>query len=210
MSGFLLNFIVTLPALLLSLVLHEMAHGIMALRLGDKTAAQRGRLSPNPLRHLDRFGSLVLFLTYFTSSGTMMFGWAKPVPINPGYFKNPQRGMGWVGIAGPTANFMLAAASALVLEHWIHTDDLLARVIFNVFRLNVILMVFNMMPVPPLDGSRIFGAFLSKKNYLRWINLDRYGMLFVILLLFFLMSFQGPFQEVIRSLYRAFLPSYGF
>lgn len=210
MNQLILEFVITLPALLFSLVFHEVAHGIMALRLGDKTAYQRGRLSPNPLKHLDSFGSLVLFLTYFTSGGRMMFGWAKPVPVNPAYFKNPQRGMGWVGLAGPTANFMLAAASALLLENWFHADGLLQLAIFNVFRLNVILMLFNLLPVPPLDGSRILGAFLGKKTYMRWIQLDRYGMLFVMVLLFVLLSFQGPFQELIRTLYRVFLPSYGF
>lgn len=210
MSGLLLEFAVTLPALLLSLVFHEVSHGFVALRLGDKTAYSRGRLSLNPLKHLDRFGTLVLFLTYFTSGGRMLFGWAKPVPINPAYFKSPQRGMGWVGVAGPTANFILAAGSALFLENWIHTDGLLSMAVFRVFQLNVILMFFNLLPVPPLDGSRIVGAFLGKKAYVRWIQLDQYGMLFVMLLLFVLISFPAPFQEIIRSLYRVFLPSYGF
>lgn len=209
MSGLLLEFAVTLPALILSLILHEVAHGFVALRLGDKTAQSRGRLSLNPLRHLDRFGTLVLFLTYFTSAGSMLFGWAKPVPINPAYFKNPQRGMGWVGIAGPTANFMLAAASAFMLENWVHGAGLFPMVVFRIFQLNVILMLFNLMPVPPLDGSRIVGAFLGKKTYMRWIQLDQYGMLFVMLLLFALFSFPAPFNEVIKSLYRLFLPSYG-
>ncbi|MBE0429474.1 MAG: site-2 protease family protein [Thermoleophilia bacterium] len=204
-----LQFAVTLPALILSLVFHEISHGYIALRLGDRTAQSRGRLSLNPIRHLDTFGTLVLFLTYFSSAGQMLFGWAKPVPINPAYFKNPQRGMAWVGVAGPTANFMLAAASAIILENWLQTG-LLASVIFRVFQLNIIIMLFNLIPVPPLDGSRILGAFLGKKAYLRWIRLDQYGMIFIMLLLFLLVSFPGPLFEVILSLYRVFLPSFGF
>lgn len=210
MRELLLQFAVTLPALLLSLVFHEVSHGYMALRLGDKTAQSRGRLSLNPLKHLEAFGTLVLFLTFFTSGGRMLFGWAKPVPINPAYFKSPQHGMAWVGAAGPVANFMLAAASALILENWLHTDGLMATAVFRVFQLNVILMVFNLIPVPPLDGSRIVGGLMGKKAYMRWTQLDQYGMFFIMLLLFFLLSFPGPFYEVIRSLYRIFLPSYGF
>jgi Zn-dependent protease len=210
LSELLIQFAVTFPVLIISLVFHEISHGYMAFRLGDKTASSRGRLSLNPLRHLDTLGTLVLFLTYFSSNGTMLFGWAKPVPINPMYFKSHQRGMAWVGVAGPTANFMLAAASALLLENWIHNDSLLAIGVFRVFQLNIILMIFNLLPVPPLDGSRIIGGFLPPKTYMRWIQLDRYGMLFVMLLLFFLISFPGPFYTFIRSLYRLFLPSYGF
>lgn len=205
-----LEFAVTLPALLISLVFHEVSHGYVAFRLGDKTASDRGRLSPNPLRHLDRFGTLVLFLTFFSSGGQMLFGWAKPVPINPRFFKSPQRGMAWVGLAGPTANFMLAATAALVLERWAHADTLLTVAIFRVFQLNIILMLFNLLPVPPLDGSRIVGGFMPPQMYMRWISLDRYGMLFVMLVLFFLISVPGPFYDVIRACYRLFLPSFGF
>lgn len=210
MRDLLLEFAVTLPALLLSMVFHEVSHGYVAFRLGDKTAQERGRLSLNPLRHLDRFGTLMLFFTYFSSGGHMLFGWAKPVPINPGYFKSPQRGMAWVGLAGPTANFMLAAAAALLLERWAHDDTLLTVAIFRVFQLNIILMLFNLLPVPPLDGSRILGGFMPPQLYMRWISLDRYGMLFVMLVLFFLISVPGPFYNVITAVYRLFLPTFGF
>lgn len=210
MRDLLLVFAVTLPALLVSMMFHEVAHGYIAFRLGDKTAQSHGRLSLNPIRHLDTLGTLVLFLTFFSSHGAMLFGWAKPVPINPGYFKNPQRGMAWVGVAGPTANFMLAAASALVLEQWLHGNGLLNMAVFRVFQLNIILMIFNLIPVPPLDGSRIVGAFMGPKPYMRWIALDRYGPMMVMGVLFLLFSFPDPLYSLIHSLYRIFLPSYGF
>lgn len=210
MTDLLLEFAVTLPALLISLVFHEVAHGFVALQLGDKTAHSRGRLSLNPLKHLDRFGTLVLFMTYFSTGGNMLFGWAKPVPINPAYFKNPQRGMALVGLAGPTANFLTAAACALVIERWLCTDGLLAAIVFRVFQLNIVLMLFNLIPVPPLDGSRIAGAFLNRRTYMRWIQLDQYGMIFIMVLMFTLWTFPAPLTEAIRTVYRLFLPTCGF
>ncbi len=206
-----MRFLITLPALLVSMVFHEVAHGYVAFRLGDETALKRGRLSANPVRHLDPLGTLMLFLTYFLSGGSMLFGWAKPVPINPSYFKNPQRGMMWVGAAGPTANFMLASATALALK-WLYpvpVDSTFLGVLFLVFQLNMILMAFNLIPVPPLDGSRILGGFLNREAYIRWIRLDQYGMLFIMLLFFIMIQFN--LISVFSGLYHLFLPaSYGF
>lgn len=214
-TGLLLQFLITLPALLLSMVLHEVSHGYVALRLGDRTAMQRGRLSLNPVRHLDRFGTLVLCLTYFASGGTALFGWAKPVPINPGNFKDPQRGMMLVGVAGPAANLVITVASALALKAaypYPLPDSSLFMALFLIFRLNLILMVFNLIPVPPLDGSRILGGFLNRETYLRWIRLDQYGMMFVMLLMLLLVGPLGTgFSSFFGGLYHIFLPaSYGF
>ncbi|MEK6536622.1 MAG: site-2 protease family protein, partial [Actinomycetota bacterium] len=103
MRELLIQLAVTAPVLLFSMTLHEVSHGYMAYRLGDRTAASQKRLSLNPLRHLDPFGTLLLVMTFIFSAGRMMFGWAKPVPVNPGNFKSHQRGMAWVGIAGPSA-----------------------------------------------------------------------------------------------------------
>ncbi|MFA6001827.1 MAG: site-2 protease family protein [Thermoleophilia bacterium] len=208
-STLLLQFAITLPALLFSMTFHEVSHGYIAYRLGDETAMRQKRLSLNPLRHLDPFGSLLLVMTFLISRGTWMFGWAKPVPVNPGNFKSHQRGMMWVGMAGPLANFMLAALAAFVLRWFfpIPTNDLLPIVIFRIFQLNVILMVFNLIPVPPLDGSRIVGAFLTKKTYIKWIQLDQYGMLFIMLLLFVLPSAGFSILYLIEPVYRLFLPT---
>ena len=213
MNELLLQLAITLPVLLISLVFHEVSHGYVAYRLGDKTASERGRLSPNPLKHLDTFGTIVLLITFLGSQGRMMFGWAKPVPINPGNFKSHQRGMAWVGIAGPTANFILASVAALVLRTFYpHVGDLenslLAIGVFRVFQLNIILMLFNLIPVPPLDGSRIIGAFLNRSSYMKWIQLDQYGMFFVMILLFVLINFGSGLTDIILPVYRLFLPSY--
>lgn len=207
-SDLLIQFIIISPALLVSMVFHEVAHGYVAYRLGDQTAKRQGRLSLNPIRHLEVFGTLVLFLTFFGSGGRMLFGWAKPVPINPRFFHSPQQGMMLVGAAGPFANFLLALISALALENLEITNHWLAVGLFRIFQLNIILMVFNLIPVPPLDGSRILGGFLPKKAYFRWMQLDQYGMLFIMLLLFLLMGpMSGVLYEVITTLYRIFLPS---
>ncbi|GBE57526.1 peptidase family M50 [bacterium BMS3Abin01] len=211
MNDLLFQFVLTLPALLVSLVFHEMAHGYVAYRLGDHTAKLQGRLSLNPIRHLDVFGTLVLFLTFFGSGGRMLFGWAKPVPINPNQFTSisVQKGMMWTGAAGPAANLIVVAASALFLEMVPISNELLFTVIFRVFQLNVILMVFNLMPVPPLDGSRIVGGFLGREAYIRWARLDRYGMLFVMLFLFLILGpLQTVFYQIISTIYHIFLPSY--
>lgn len=213
MNDLLLQFAVTLPALLISLVFHEVSHGYVAYRLGDHTARRMGRLSLNPIRHLDVFGTLILFITFFSSSGQMLFGWAKPVPINPRQFKNatPQRGMMWVGAAGPAANLAIVVLSALILERVPISNELLLLAVFRVFQLNVILMIFNLVPVPPLDGSRVLGGFLPPQTYIRWARLDQYGMMFVLLFLFLII---GPlntvFFDIITAVYRFFLPSFNF
>lgn len=204
----LLQFAITLPALLFSMTFHEVSHGYIAYRLGDETAMRQKRLSLNPLRHLDPFGSLLLVLTFLISQGTWMFGWAKPVPVNPGNFKSHQRGMMWVGMAGPLANLILAAISAFVLWWFFPnpSNDLLPIVILLIIKLNVILMVFNLIPVPPLDGSRIVGAFLTRKAYIKWIQLDQYGMLFIMFLLFVLPSLGLSILYLIEPVFRLFLP----
>lgn len=213
MNDLLLQFAVTLPALLISLVFHEVSHGYVAYRLGDHTARRMGRLSLNPIRHLDVFGTLILFITFFSSSGQMLFGWAKPVPINPRQFKKatPQRGMMWVGAAGPAANLAIVVLSALILERIPISNELLLLAVFRVFQLNVILMIFNLVPVPPLDGSRVLGGFLPPQTYIRWAQLDQYGMMFVLLFLFLIIGpLNSVFFDIITAVYRFFLPSFNF
>ncbi|MHB9112646.1 MAG: site-2 protease family protein [Thermoleophilia bacterium] len=214
MDELLLQLAVTAPVLLFSMTFHEVSHGYMAYRLGDKTAKNLKRLSLNPLQHLDPLGTLMLAVTFLFSNGAMLFGWAKPVPVNPGYFRSHQYGMMWVGMAGPAANLLLAALAALALNIFYpdpdFVDGLLPISIFRIFQLNVILMVFNLIPVPPLDGSRIVGALLPPKSYIKWVQLDRYGMLFVMVLLIVLLNSGSGLSNVIRPIYQLFLPSYGF
>ncbi|MDO8736799.1 MAG: site-2 protease family protein [Thermoleophilia bacterium] len=211
MNELLLQLAVTAPVLLFSMTCHEVSHGYMAYRLGDPTAKNLKRLSLNPLQHLDRLGTLMLAVTFLFSNGAMLFGWAKPVPVNPGYFKSQQYGMMWVGMAGPAANLVLAALAALVLHilylYPADVGELLINSIFRIFQLNVILMVFNLIPVPPLDGSRIAGALMPPKTYAKWVQLDRYGMLFVLVLLMVLIN-TGGLSVILRPIYRVFLPGF--
>jgi Zn-dependent protease len=171
----LVRFVITLPLLLASLVIHELAHGWVAWKLGDPTAKQHGRLTLNPVRHLDVWGSIMLVVTFLGSGGTFFFGWAKPVPISPWHFKDPQRGMMLVGLAGPVANVALALVAAGLVWLTYSSSLFVAQALALAFVLNVVLGALNLVPIPPLDGSRVVGGLLPRDLYLRWAALDRYG-----------------------------------
>ena len=150
--------ILLIPALVFSLSFHEFAHAWMAYRLGDSTAARMGRLTLNPMSHLDPIGSLALLL--------MGFGWAKPVPVDPRYLKNPRQDMVKVAAAGPISNIILAIIAAFVLRLLFDTDLLSnsVKTFFIIFmQINITLAVFNLLPVSPLDGSQILSPFLEKQ-----------------------------------------------
>jgi Zn-dependent protease len=170
----------------MSLVLHELAHGWVAYRLGDPTAKAHGRLTLNPIRHLDLWGTGFLVLTFVASGGTFFFGWAKPVPVDPRFFKDGQRGMMWVGLAGPVTNWVLALAAAGLIWLTYTWSAFLLEMFWMLFVLNVILGTLNLIPIPPLDGSRVVGGFLPPATYRWWADLDRYGN-YVIIILFFLL-----------------------
>jgi Zn-dependent protease len=172
-------FLETLPILIVSMTLHEMAHGWVAFKLGDATAKLLGRLSPNPLRHVDPLGTAVFALTYFGSGGSFVFGWAKPVPVMPHYFRDPRRGMALVGIAGPITNFVLALALAAYYVH-VGASGELQRVLELSLVMNVALGIFNLIPIPPLDGSRVVGVLMDDDTYRRWIALDQYGIVIIL------------------------------
>ena len=194
------QFLYTLPFLLLSLVAHELAHGWVAWKLGDPTAKSQGRLSLNPLRQLDMWGSAMLFLTFLGSNGTFFFGWAKPVPIGPWHFKDPQRGMMLVGAAGPAANLLLAGLAALAA--WLlypSASEAVLNAVNLTFALNVILAVFNLIPIPPLDGSRVLGGLRPAGAYKQWVELDRYGNYVMIGLLVLIVAVPGLFDGTIGA-----------
>lgn len=196
-NDLILRFLVTLPLLLASLVMHELAHGWAAWKLGDPTARLHGRLTLNPLRHLDVWGTVALVVTFVGSGGSFFFGWAKPVPISPWHFKDPQRGMMLVGAAGPAANFALALVAAGLV--WLtYTWSLFAaQALALAFVLNVVLGVLNLIPIPPLDGSRVVGGFLPRDLYLRWVDLDRYGNYVFMGLLLVVLAAPQVFQATI-------------
>ncbi len=186
-SQLLVDFLLISPLLLVSLVLHELAHGWVANWLGDPTAKAHGRLTLNPLKHLDPVGHAALAITYLGSGGSFFFGWAKPVPVDPRFFKDGQRGMAWVGAAGPLTNFALALVSAGLIWLAYTWSAFLAKELYTLFVLNVILGTLNLVPIPPLDGSRVVGGFLPRSVYPQWAALDRYGnyvFLGIVLLLF--------------------------
>ena len=165
-------------AVLLCLVVHEVCHGLAAYWLGDPTAKQSHRLSLNPIHHLDPFGLLMMVV--------VGFGWAKPVPVDPRYFRKPKQGMAITALAGPVSNFLLAYVSAIlysglyaVLVVRGETTGLaLALEFFGVLMtLNIGLGIFNLIPFPPLDGSKVVAMFLSDRQYVQWMRLERYGMM---------------------------------
>ena len=196
-NGLLLRFLITLPLLLVSLVIHELAHGWVAWKLGDPTAKLHGRLTLNPLKHLDVWGTIALVVTFVGSGGSFFFGWAKPVPVDPRYFKDPQRGMMLVGAAGPAANFVLALVAAGLV--WLtYTWSLFAaQALALAFVLNVVLGVINLVPIPPLDGSRVVGGFLPRDLYVRWVDLDRYGTYVFMGLLVVMLAAPQVFEATI-------------
>ena len=202
----LIGLIVLVPILLIAMMLHELAHGFVAYRLGDPTAKRAGRLSFNPIRHLDPMGTAMFFITYLI--GGFVFGWAKPVPVSPYYFKNRQRGMAIVGLAGPLTNIILAVAFALILNAVrVDPDGIAFEVLFMAFQVNVVLGIFNLIPVPPLDGSRVVGAFLSRNAYEKWAALDQYGMFLAIAVLLVIV-YSGLLVWVLQGLVNVFLPNY--
>ena len=184
-----MNFLIQIPVLLFSVILHEVAHGWVADRLGDDTARVMGRLTFNPIPHIDIFGTILLpALAILT--GAPVFGWAKPVPVNPYRLNNPQRDIIWVSLAGPLSNFLLAivaSACMWLLRSVIPLPATLAASLYEVFRLvlviNIILPVFNLFPVPPLDGSKVLMGLLPSDLAYRYSQIEPYGFFIIIIML---------------------------
>jgi Zn-dependent protease len=188
------TFALLLPIVLVSLTLHELAHAWVAWRLGDPTAKSQGRLTLNPLSHLDPLGTLMFVLTALIAN--LPFGWAKPVPVDPRYFKRAKEGMAIVAAAGPLMNFVLALVCWAVVRH-VELSDQGVEVLTKAYIVNLVLGLFNLIPVPPLDGSRIVGVVMDNATYVRWVSFDQYGML-VVFGAFFL--FQDQFTRVLNDL----------
>lgn len=180
------NFAVAFVPAFLGIILHEIGHGYAALRQGDPTARILGRLTLNPVPHIDPLGLLVFVLTAVTSP--FVFGWAKPVPINPRNFRNPRRGMLLVSLAGPLTNILLAIAFAVLLKVLFvinpvsntFTLFLLKTLQAGIF-INLCLAFLNLLPVPPLDGSKVLAYFLPPRAAYSYLSAERYG--FIILLI---------------------------
>lgn len=168
------------PAILIALTFHEYAHARVAYAYGDRTAERAGRLTLNPVSHLDPIGTLMILLAGI--------GWARPVPINPYVFRDVRQGLLWVSLAGPLANFGLAFISIFVMSLMISagfTSDIMILVMTSLVQLNLILGIFNLLPLPPLDGSKILTSILPPSSLATFRQIEAYAPLILILLIVF-------------------------
>ena len=187
--------------LIFSVILHECAHGLVAERCGDPTARQAGRITLNPIPHLDPIGSIFLpgimiLMNLVTGSG-FIFGWAKPVPINPYNLNDPKRDMMWIGLAGPATNFAVALFLALVFRLLAVSSSLVATILLYGVVINLILGFVNLVPIPPLDGSRILSGFLPEKYAYKLSRIEPFGFIIILILLI-----SGLFSFIVMLVYK--------
>lgn len=211
-----LLFIGALVILIYSAILHEIAHGYVADRLGDPTARLMGRLTLNPIPHIDPILSIALPLLLIISNSPVIFGGAKPVPVDTFNLRDGRKDMSLVALAGPATNLLLAVIAALI-AHLLGLNafllfaggDLFARILGMIISLNVLLAIFNLLPIPPLDGSKVFSLILPERQANSYLALGSFGM---IILFFLLLVPIGPFslQDFIAAIYTTVLTLLGF
>jgi len=193
-----LELLLIIPVLLFSVSVHETAHGWMAKKLGDMTAYVMGRLTLNPLKHIDIFGS-VIFPLLLAIAGAPVIGWAKPVPINPYNLKNPKKDMIWVAVAGVLANVILSIICILLLKIFVEVDlgpfTPVLKILVYAVQINLVLFAFNLIPIPPLDGSRIVSGLLPEQYAWKFNRIEPFGI-FIILILVYLNILNFVFAPV--------------
>lgn len=177
-----MNFILSLILFFLAVIIHEFAHGWMAYKLGDPTAKYSGRLTLNPIAHIDPFGTIILPVLLIITHSPIIFGWAKPIPVNFFGLHNPKRDMSLVGLAGPLANLILAILISLVIKIKITIIPL--QILEQFMVLNIILATFNLVPIPPLDGSRVVTGLLPPKLAYQYMRLEPFGFIIIVVMLY--------------------------
>ena len=192
----------TLAILLFSIILHEYSHGYIAYKNGDDTAYLMGRLTFNPIKHIDMFGTIILPVICYISH-IPMFGWAKPVPVNFLRLNNPKADMAKVAFAGPASNLLLVTICVILYKLLILSGSqniMFFKILSYTIMINLLLAIFNLIPVPPLDGSKIVASFLPNQQSLKFLRLERYGMIFVVILII-----SGGFRIIILPVLDFFL-----
>lgn len=192
--GSLISILINVPITLVCLTGHELAHGLVSEKLGDPTPRQQGRLTINPLAHLDVIGTLLMIFTGF--------GWAKPVMVNPMYYKDRKKGMALTAAAGPLANLIMAFAMLLIYtlaaiacaKLGITMPYIVSTIVYAFIIRNLCFMVFNIIPIPPLDGAKVLGMILPNSAYYKMLQYERYSMILIMLL-----SLSGVLDRVIGT-----------
>nr|MDK2851275.1 hypothetical protein [Candidatus Cloacimonadota bacterium] len=176
-----LSTLVIIAMVFYSIIIHEVSHAFAAFALGDDSAQRAGRLSFNPMKHIDPFGTVILPLLLYFSAG-FIYGYAKPVPFNPYNFRNQKRDSGLTALAGPASNVLIAIVLSLAF-HLLSPFPQLQSILYYVVFLNLLLAFFNLIPVPPLDGSKVLGIFLTDQAYYKWTAQERKGMIYLFVII---------------------------
>lgn len=200
---YLLNMLLSVIPALVCITLHELSHGLVAYRLGDDTAKKAGRLTLNPIKHLDIMGLIMMVVFHF--------GWAKPVPVNMYKFKNPKRGMAITALAGPVSNIIIAVVFLFIYGllyiplYMSSVGQYFLQMIMITAYISIGLAVFNLIPVPPLDGSKVLFSLMSDESYYKLMRYERYGTI-VMMLLVATGVLGKPLDAAVEWLYQAFIP----
>ncbi|MDD5236912.1 MAG: site-2 protease family protein [Candidatus Omnitrophica bacterium] len=198
-----IELLISFAILIIAMSVHEFSHGWAAYKLGDPTAKYSGRFTLNPLAHIDPVGTIILpLLLFFSTGGRFLFGYAKPEPVNFSALRNPRRDIIWVGLAGPLSNIIFAAIASIILR-LVPLGPFANSIMVQLIVINAVLAVFNLMPIPPLDGSRILMGLLPQQLAMQYASLEPFGFIILMLLIFTgtLWVFISPLLALILRLF---------